>query len=96
MIAIKKLWKIWLVNVLWCWWNIHLQNYQDIKEFLTEKIFNGCQKIYLNWVFHTDNDLIHYENKSVQERFPIIEYSPKNKKCKYNVKKYSYRTYFEC
>ena len=63
---------------------IHLKNYQNIKEFLTEKKFNGCQKIYLNWVFHTDNDLLHYENTTVQERFPIIEYSPKNKKRKYN------------
>ena len=63
---------------------IHLKNYQNIKEFLTEKKFNNCQKIYLNWVFHTDNDLLHYENKTVQERFPIIEYSPKNQKGKYN------------
>ena len=63
---------------------IHLKNYQNIKQFLIEKKFNECQKIYLNWVFHTDNDLLHYENKSVQERFPIIEYSPKNQKGKYN------------
>ena len=63
---------------------IHLKNYQNIKEFLIEKKFNGCQKIYLNWVMHTDNDLLHYENKTVQERFPIVKYSAKNQKGKYN------------
>ena len=66
---------------------IHLKNYQNIKEFLIEKKFNGCQKIYLNLAFHTDNDLIRYENKSVQERFPIIESSPKDKKLKNNLVK---------
>ena len=38
---------------------IHLKNYQNIKEFLIEKKFNNCQKIYLNWIFQTDNDLLH-------------------------------------
>ena len=34
---------------------------------------NKCKKIYLNWVFHTDNNLIHYENRSLFERFPEVE-----------------------
>ena len=32
-----------------------------------------CEKIYLNWVFHTDNDLIGYENISLFKRFPELE-----------------------
>ena len=52
---------------------IHLKNYTNIKEFLNEQKFNNCQKIYLNLVFHTDKDLYHYDNKSLQEKFPIKE-----------------------
>ena len=52
---------------------IHLSNYKNIKQFLDSKKFNKCNKIYLNWVFHTDNDLIYYENKSLFERFPELE-----------------------
>ena len=29
--------------------------------------------IYLNWVFHTDNNLLHYENISLYKRFPELE-----------------------
>ena len=57
---------------------INLKNYRNIKEFLIEKKFNSCQKIYLSLVFHTDNDLLHYENKTVQKRFPIVKYSTKH------------------
>ena len=52
---------------------IHLAKYQNIKDFLNQKKFNKCKKIYLNWVFHTDNELIYYENLSLFERFPIKE-----------------------
>jgi len=52
---------------------IHLTNYKNIKDFLNEKKFDKCKKIYLNWVFHTDNDLVYYENHSLFERFPIVE-----------------------
>jgi hypothetical protein len=52
---------------------IHLSGYSNIKDFLNEKKFNRCKKIYLNWVFHTDNDLIYYENISLFERFPEFE-----------------------
>ena len=50
---------------------IHIPN--NIKNFLNEKKFDNCQKIYLNWVFHTDNNLIYYDNRSLFERFPEIE-----------------------
>ena len=52
---------------------IYLKNYSNIKDFLNEKRFNECQTIYLNWVMHTDNNLIYYENKSLHKRFPILE-----------------------
>ena len=52
---------------------IHLYNYHNIKDFLNQKKFNKCQKIYLNWVFHTNNNLMHYQNISLFKRFPEIE-----------------------
>jgi hypothetical protein len=52
---------------------IHLENYSNIKDYLNEEKFNNCKKIYLNWVFHTDNNLIRYSNISLQKRFPEIE-----------------------
>lgn len=50
---------------------IHIPS--NIKDFLNEKKFDKCKKIYLNWVFHTDNNLIYYDNRSLWERFPDIE-----------------------
>ena len=50
---------------------IHIPN--NIKDFLNEKKFDNCKKIYLNWVFHTDNNLIYYDNRTLWERFPDIE-----------------------
>ena len=63
---------------------VHLKNYTNIKNFLNEERFNNCSKIYLNWVFHTDNNLIHYDNRSVQERFPETEPIPENKQGYHN------------
>lgn len=58
---------------------IHLNNYSKIKDFLNEKKFDNCNKIYLNWVVHTDNNKIHYENKSLFKRFPEVEKNAKEK-----------------
>ncbi len=55
---------------------IHLKNYTNIKFFLGQKQFAHCQSIYLNWVLHTDNELLFYDNRTLKERFPKI----KNKK----------------
>ena len=52
---------------------IHLYNYSNIKSFLNEQKFYNCKSIYLNRVFHTDNNLFHYDNRTLQERFPVIE-----------------------
>ena len=51
---------------------IYLKNYKNIKDFLTDKKFNKCQSIYLNWIIHTDNNLIYYDNRTLYERFPEI------------------------
>ena len=52
---------------------IHLKNYDNIKKFLNEDKFNNCESIQLNWVMHTDNDKIYYENKPLKIRFPITK-----------------------
>ena len=51
---------------------IHLNNYSNIKDFLTEKKFDKCELIYFNCLRHTDNDLLFYDNRTLEERFPII------------------------
>jgi hypothetical protein len=52
---------------------IHLKNISNIKEFLKDKKFIHCKKIYLNWVIHTDNNLLKYDNRSLHERFQELE-----------------------
>ena len=51
---------------------INLKNFSNIKDFLNQKKFNKCQSIYLNWLLHTDNNLIYYDNRSLFERFPEV------------------------
>ena len=52
---------------------IYLKDFTNIKEYLNSTKFIKCQKIHLNWVFHTDNNLLYYENRPLKERFPEIE-----------------------
>jgi hypothetical protein len=59
---------------------IHIRNYTNIKQFLGKKIFEKCQKIYLNWLIHTDNNLFYYDNRTLHERFPEVELVDKKKK----------------
>ena len=49
---------------------IYLKNYNNIKNFLNEKKFKNCETIQLNWLMHTDNNKIFYENKPIKIRFP--------------------------
>jgi len=61
---------------------IHIKENNDIKLFLSDQKFDNCEGIYLNWLFHTDNNLIYYDNRTLQERFPIPELNPqKNNSC---------------
>ena len=48
---------------------IYLRNFSNIKDFLNQKMFDNCDRIQLNWYFHTDNNLIYYDNRSLSERF---------------------------
>ena len=49
---------------------IYLKNYKNIKRYLINPQFNKCQAIQLNMYFHTDNNQLYYENKSLYLRFP--------------------------
>ena len=51
---------------------IHLYNYTKVSTFLNEPKFKYCEVVHLNLVCHTDNEQLHYENKSLKERFPKI------------------------
>ena len=45
----------------------HINN---IKLFLGNSKFHKCDRIQLNWLIHTDNNLLHYDNRTLKERFP--------------------------
>lgn len=59
---------------------IFLKNYTSIKTYLNDIRFSKCKKIYLNWIFHTDNNLLKYDNRSLFERFPEREKKARNRK----------------
>ena len=59
---------------------IYLKNYKNIKNYLTKNRFNKCQRIQLNWIFHTDNNLLFYDNRPLHERFPEREKKAQGKK----------------
>ena len=56
---------------------LEIVNHKTIKEFLSEKKFEKCQNIKINWMLYTDNGLIYYDGRKVQERFtePLLNNS---------------------
>ena len=42
---------------------------------MNEKKFDKYKLIYFNCVRHTDNDLLYYDNRTLEERFPIINWN---------------------
>ena len=48
---------------------LFLKNNKNIQEFLDNKNFSKCVNVKINWMVYSDNDLINYDNRSVQERF---------------------------
>ena len=40
-----------------------------LKNYLSNKVFKNCDFIKIHWVQPTDNDLLHYDNRSLFERF---------------------------
>lgn len=51
---------------------LNLKEYTDIHDFLSQKKFDKCQSIYLNYNPHTDNELTFYENRTLHLRFPTV------------------------
>ena len=51
---------------------IYLKNIFNFKKFVRKPIFNKCDYIRLNNIYHSDNNNLHYINKSLTERFPEI------------------------
>jgi hypothetical protein len=51
-----------------------------IKEFLTNQRYDKCESILINWLMYDDNDLLHYDNRSLIERFTRAQKdNPKNR-----------------
>ena len=46
-----------------------IKNNQTLKEYLSDKVFDKCDSIKIHWKMSSDNNLLHYENKSLFERF---------------------------
>jgi hypothetical protein len=57
---------------------IHLYNYTNVKLYLQRDVFKNCEKIHLNWVHHTDNNLIYYDDRPLHIRFPEVEPNARN------------------
>ena len=51
---------------------IYLKNVFNLKKFLNKPIFNYCDYIRLNNIYHSDNNNLYYINKTLSERFPEI------------------------
>ena len=49
---------------------IHINNFTNIKKYLSYNKFKKCESIQLIWNMHTDNNQIYYENKPLKDRFP--------------------------
>ena len=58
--------------------HIHLSNYTNVKLYLQRDVFKNCEIVHLNWVYHTDNNLIYYDNRPLQIRFPEVEPNARN------------------
>ena len=56
---------------------IYLKDFKNIKSYLGDKRFFECERIQLNWIFYTDNNLLYYDNRTLAERFterqPVLE-----------------------
>ena len=57
---------------------LYIKNNKSIQEFLSDERYKKCIHVKINTLYYTDNDLIYYENKSLNERFTSykIDYYP--------------------
>ena len=46
-----------------------------IKTYLSKEEFNKCDSILIHWLMFYDNDLVHYDNRPVMERFSKPDYN---------------------
>ena len=60
---------------------------ETIQNFLYKKRFNKCICIKINWLMYSDNNLLYYQNKSLNQRFltPIYD-DPRNNVIKSTVR----------
>ena len=59
---------------------IFLKDFKSVKAFLNDLRFDKCKKIQLNWILHTDNNLLYYDNRPLSIRFPEREAKAREKK----------------
>jgi len=59
---------------------IFLKDFTSLKAYLNDYRFLFCKKICLNWVLHTDNNLLYYDDRSLSVRFPEKEPKVREKK----------------
>ena len=52
--------------------------FKNIQEFFGNKIFDKCINIKINFLFYSDNELLHYDPRPLQERFTKPLYSHRN------------------
>ena len=53
---------------------------KNIQEFFGNKIFDKCINIKINFLFYSDNELLYYDSRPLQERFTTPLYHHKNNK----------------
>ena len=74
---------------------LFLKEHKNIQEFLDQKKFNQCINIKINWLIYSDNDLIYYEDKPIQERFTTPLWNDTaNKHIKSTVRGYLKKNYW--
>ena len=56
---------------------LEIKNNKSIKQFLSDKKFKKCYNIIINWIVYTDNNLVYYDDRKIQERFtePLLNNS---------------------
>ena len=56
---------------------VHFEDKKSLplKEFLENKIFEKCEAILFNILVYTDNNLVHYDNRPLNERFTEPNYN---------------------
>ena len=47
---------------------------KNIKSYLSMEIFNKCDVVKIHWLMFYDNDLFHYDNRPLKERFTKPDY----------------------